>query len=233
MRLSLCLLTWNEIDGCRLDVPRLPLSAFDEVFALDNGSTDGTVEYLAEHGIRVVRQTLPTYNGAYRCAFDACTTDALVIFHPKGTIDPAAVLQFRPLFAQGADLVIASRIGPGAHNEEDERLIRYRKWFVMALGLIAGLLWRREGAFVWDVLHGFRGMRRAAFFFIDPLPRGVSMDLEMVARAYRARLVRAVFPVSEQPRLAGGTHFGAWSTGKRLLRYIWTELGRPAPSARR
>ncbi len=187
MRLSLCLLTWNEIEGCRFDVPRLPLDAFEEVFALDNSSTDGTAEYLESQGIRVVRQSLPTYNGAYRSAFDTCTTDALVIFHPKGSIDPSAVLAFRPLFERGADLVVASRIGQGARNEEDAQFIRHRKWFVMGIALVAAALWRREGTFVWDVLHGFRGMRRDAFFAIDPLPRGVSMDLEMVARAYRGR----------------------------------------------
>jgi hypothetical protein len=43
MRLSLCLVVWNELEGCKLDVPRLPRDAFDEVFAVDGGSTDGTV----------------------------------------------------------------------------------------------------------------------------------------------------------------------------------------------
>lgn len=228
VRVSLCLLTWNEIDGCRLDVPRLPMHAFDEVFALDNGSTDGTAEYLEEAGIRVVRQELPTYNGAYIQAFRECATDALVIFHPKGTIDPASLLNFRPLFEAGADLVIASRIGKGARNEEDDRWVRHRKWFVMALGLTAAVLWRRRGPMVWDILHGYRGMRRAAFFAIDPTPRGVSMDLEMVARAYRKRLQVRTFPVQERPRTSGSTHFAAWATGKKLLRYLWHELRRPA-----
>lgn len=226
MRLSLCLLTWNEIDGCRIDVPRLPPGAFEEVFALDNGSGDGTVEYLEAAGIPVVRQELPTYNGAYTQAFQRCTTDALVVFHPKGTIEPQSLLHFRPLFEQGADLVIASRIGKGARNEEDDRWVQHRKWFVLALGLMTSLLWRREGPIAWDVLHGYRAMRRDAFFAIDPLPRGVSMDLEMVARAYRKRMRIATFPVQEQPRVSGSTHFAAWTTGKKLLRYLWQEFRR-------
>src|SRR5262245_47215914 len=100
VRLSLCLLTWNEIDGCKLDVPRLPKDAFEEVYAIDGGSTDGTIEYLAEQGIRVIQQETRTYNGAYLSAFRHCTTDALVIYHPKGSIDPAVVLQFRPYFEE-------------------------------------------------------------------------------------------------------------------------------------
>jgi hypothetical protein len=228
MRLTLCLLTWNELAGCQHDVPQLPLDAFDEVFAIDHDSTDGTIEYLQSRGITVHRQDLPTYNGAYLCGFRHCTTDALVLFHPKGSIDPAEVLKFRPLFEQGADLVIASRIGAGARNEEDDRTIKHRKWFVMGLGLIASILWRRGGPLAWDVLHGFRGMRKAAFEGIQPLPKGVSVDLEMVARSYKQRLNIVSFPVDEKPRLSGATHFKAWPTGKRLLKYLWSELGRPA-----
>jgi hypothetical protein len=226
MRLTLCLLTWNEIAGCRLDVPRLPRNDFDEVFAMDGGSTDGTCEYLTAQGIPVVRQELPTYNGAYISAFRRCTTDALVMYHPKGTVPPESVLKFRPLFERGADLVIASRIGPGARNEEDDHLLRPRKWFVRTLGLSSAMVWRRSGPLVWDVLHGFRGMRKTAFEGIDPLPAGVSIDLEMVVRAYKQRLRIETFPVVEQARESGETHFKAWPTGKRLLKYMWSELGR-------
>src|SRR5271165_2423307 len=79
LRLSLCLLTWNEIDGCRSDLPAIPWNEFEEVYAVDAGSTDGTVEFLAGEGITVQKQPLPGYNQAYICAFDKCTTDALVV----------------------------------------------------------------------------------------------------------------------------------------------------------
>lgn len=229
MRVTLCLLTWNEIAGCRHDVPRLPLGAFDEVFAVDGGSRDGTCAYLASMGIRVIPQDRPTYNGAYLTAFEHCTTDALVLFHPKGTVDPESVLEFRPRFERGADLVIASRVDAGARNEEDAHVLKPRKWFVIGLGLLVSVLWRRRGPIAWDVLHGFRGMRRDAFLGIDPLPAGVSIDLEMVARAYRGGLRVESFPVEERARLGGSTHFKAWPTGKRLLHYVWRELRRPSP----
>ena len=226
MRLSLCLLTWNEIDGCRNDVPLLPIDAFDEVFAIDGGSTDGTVEYLSGRGITVRQQETPTYNGAYLSAFHHCTTDALVIFHPKGSVDPAILRKFRPYFAEGYDLVIASRLIKGAINEEDHQLFRPRKWFVHAVALLAAMLWNRDGPMIHDVLHGCRGMRCDAFERIDPLSRGVSIDLEMVIRTYRHHLRRAEFPIAEKSRLAGKTHFKAWPTGKALLRYLWREVGR-------
>jgi hypothetical protein len=225
---SLCLLTLNEIGGCRHDVPLVPVGAFDQVFAVDGGSTDGTVEYLQSQGIRVVEQPQPGYNQAYICAFETCSSDALVVFHPKGSVPPSDVLSFRALFAQGYDLVVASRMMKGASNEEDDRLFRPRKWFVLGLGFISSLLWRRSGPVMWDVLHGFRGMRRDRFFAIDPIPDDLTLDLEMIVRGYRKGYRMTEFPVRERRRLAGDTHFKAIPTGWRYFVYLSKEFRRSA-----
>jgi glycosyltransferase involved in cell wall biosynthesis len=233
LRLSLCLLTLNEFEGCRHDVPNIPLEQFDEVFAVDGGSTDGTVEYLEQRGLAVIGQENKGYNGAYLDAFTRCTTDAVVMYHPKGSIDPAVLLKFRAYFEQGYDLVVASRLIAGAVNEEDDKLLRPRKWFVRALGLAAALLWKRDDGMITDVLHGCRGMRREAFFSIEPLRAGVTIDLEMVVRAYRLRLRRIEFPVVESSRIVGETRFKAWPTGRAMLRYLAFELRRRAKAATR
>jgi hypothetical protein len=226
MRISLCLLTRNEVEGCRHDVPRLPVGAFEEVYAIDGGSTDGTCEYLSGQGIAVHQQDTPGYNNAYLSAFRRCTTEAVVLFHPKGSVDPEVVTQFRPFLEAGYDLVVASRMAPGARNEEDAHLLRPRKWFVLGLGLVARVLWRREGDTVWDVLHGLRAVRVDRLPRIKPLDRGLSIDLELVVRAYKHRLRRTEFPVVERARLHGTTHFRAWPTGLAMLRYLAAELTR-------
>jgi glycosyltransferase involved in cell wall biosynthesis len=227
LRMTLCLLTWNELEGCRHDVPNLPLDQFDEVYAVDGGSKDGTVEYLRARGITVYEQPKRGYNQAYLCAFGLCTTDALVLFHPKGSVDPREVAKFRPLFEQGYDLVIASHLIRGARNEEDDKLFRPRKWFVLWLGCLSGLVWRRKGPIIFDVLHGFRGMRRDRFGEINLLENGLSADLEMVIRGYRRRYRMKEIPVHEKTRLAGTTHFKAFKTARQLIAYLWQELRRP------
>jgi glycosyltransferase involved in cell wall biosynthesis len=226
VKVSLCLIVWNELQGCQADVPRLPLDQFDEVFAVDGGSTDGTVEYLESMGIPVHRQPKRGLNAAYVHANDVATGDAVVVYFAKGTLPVDDVLKFRPLFEQGKQLVVASRQMPGSVNEEDEHLLRPRKWAVMGLAMAAALVWRREGPMVRDVLHGFKGWTREGFQAMKVLDHGLSIDIEMVVRSYKLRLARCEFPTQELARGYGETHFKIWPTGKRLLAYLWFELGR-------
>lgn len=226
MKVSLCLIVWNELKGCEMDVPRLPLDQFDEVYAVDGGSTDGTVEYLKSRGIPVHKQPKRGLNAAYVHANDMATGDAVVVYFPKGTLPVEDVLKFRPLFESGNQLVVASRQIAGSVNEEDIHLLRPRKWAVLCLATFAALLWRREGYFVRDVLHGFKGWTRDAFQKMKVLDYGLSVDIEMVVRAYKLHVPRCEFPVREKARGYGETHFKIWPTGKRLLAYLWFELRR-------
>jgi glycosyltransferase involved in cell wall biosynthesis len=226
LKYTLCLLTLNEIEGCKLSVPLINKDSFDDIYALDGGSRDGTIRYLQQLGIKVFVQRENGYNAAYLEAFDHCKTDVLILFHPKGTISPEYASKFKDFFEKGYDLVVASRIIKGASNEEDGHFFKYRKWFVMLLSYLSSVLWCREGYRVRDVLHGFRGMRVQAFKIMKPLDKGLSIDLEMVVRSYKLRLKRAEFSVIEIERPHGSTKFKAYPTGMKLLRYMWYELFR-------
>ncbi len=226
MKISLCLLTRNELPGCRIDVPRLPRGIFHEVYAVDGQSTDGTIAYLESQGIPVHPQPKKGLNAAYVHAARVATGDAVVVFFPKGTIDPETLRAIPPLLKSGNALVIASRKIAGGENEEDSHWWRPRKWAVLTLALGVSLLWRRDGYRVRDVLHGVKGFRLDAFRRMQLLEHGISVDVEMVIAAYRLRLPRAEFPVKESARAYGQTNFRMWPTGKALLRYLWLELFR-------
>src|SRR4030042_6857140 len=151
MKISLCLLVWNELEGCRIAVPQLPRHHFEEIYAVDGEGTDGTAEYLASQGIPVYLQPKRGLNAAYVHAVEKANCDAVVVFFPKGNVAPEYVLKFRPLLESGYDLVIASRNVKGGRNEEDSQFVKPRKWGVWGLACFAALLWKQEGYFIRDV----------------------------------------------------------------------------------
>lgn len=224
MKIALIMLTWNEIEGVKHDVPLIDKSQFDEIFCIDGGSTDGTVEYLTSQGIPVYQQTAKGLNQACKDGCDHCTADAFVFFHPKGSVPVEDTYKFRKFYEEGYEFVVASRMMKGAHNEEDGKLIKARKWFVLSLGLIAKILYKREGNTVWDTLHGFRGMTVDAFKRCEISDMSPSVDIEMVCRSYMLHLKRIEFPTTEHERIQGTSHFKAWPTGKKLLKYLWWEV---------
>jgi len=227
---SLCFIAWNERQGCEFDLPRFDFTDFDEVFAIDGGSGDGTVEVLQKYGIVVHRQIQKSLNAVYRQAVETATCENLIVFFPKGTLDPAIAKEMKRLLLDGYDLVVASRLAKGGRNEEDGRLFRPRKWGVRALALIAGICWRRQGPLIWDVLHGVKGFTKQAFLEMNPTPTGLSIDLEMVVRAYRLRLRACEFPVVESSRPWGSSRFKILPTGIKLARYLWREFRQAKPS---
>ncbi len=226
MTVALCLITWNEIDGVRHDIPLIDRTKFEQIYCIDGGSTDGTVEYLEENGIPVYYQTARGLNQACIDGVAHCNCDAFVFFHPKGTIPVEDTYKFRPFFEEGYELVVGSRMMKESVNEEDGHLFKPRKWFVLGLSTLAVLLFKKEGNTIWDCLHGFRGMTSGAFKSLNISDFNPSVDIEMVCRAYKHRIRRIEFPTKESARLGGETHFKAFATGKKLLKYIIWEIRR-------
>ncbi len=230
MKTSLCLLVYDELNGCKLDVPRLPRAAFDEIYAIDGGSRDGTAAYLEAQGIPVYQQPKRSINAAYAHAVERCRTEGLVIFFPKGTLDPACCEAILEKLRAGFGLVVAGRDLPGARNEEDDKLLKPRKWGIRLLARIASLCWRREGWRIRDVLHGVKGFSVAAYRRMGISEVGVTIDLEMAVRAYRLRIPCAEIPVVETERAYSHSRFPIWRTGKRLGWYLLRELFTKLPS---
>ena len=224
MTIALCLITWNEIDGVRHDIPLIDRSKFEQIYCIDGGSTDGTLEYLKEQGITVYNQKRRGLNAACIEGVDHCNCDAFVFFHPKGTIPVEDLYKYRSLFEKGYEFVVGSRMIKGAHNEEDENFFRPRKVMVKGLAGLSILFFKREGNSIIDVLHGFRGMTVEAFKKLEiPDLTSMSIDIEMVCRSYRKHIKRIEFPTYETRRISGKSHFNVFNAGTRVVIYVFWE----------
>jgi len=225
MKLSLCLLTLNEIDGCKKDIPKIKRlrKHFFEIFAVDNGSTDGTVEFLKKQGIKVISKPKISYNAMHSIAVKNTQADAIVFFPPKGTNSVKDCLKFERYFNKGYEFIVASRTIKGGKNEDDKHFFKPRKWLTITLALVTAIRWRREGNIIWDVLHVFRGTTVSSFKKSKIYTTGETFDIDEVTKSYIHKLKRIEFPTTEHPRTSGQTHFKTIPFGIKIFKYFFSE----------
>jgi len=223
MKLSLVILTLNEIVGLKEVFPQIPLDAVDEVIAVDGGSTDGTLEYFKSHNIVTHVQTVRGRGEAFRIAFEKTTGDALIFFSPDGNEDPADIPKFRTHLENGAQIVIANRMSDGGHNEEDEQILRLRKWANNLFTLVANITWNR-GKYVYDTINGYRAITREGWRRINPDGPGYTIEYQSSIRAFKEKLKIFEFPTFEGQRLDGKEGSPSISTGLAFVKIYCREL---------
>lgn len=224
----LVLLTFNEIEALPKIFDRLPLSAADEVVAVDGGSTDGTVDFLKSKGLKVLGQPRRGRGVAFRVALEDTDAETICYYSPDGNEDPDDIPKvFEALEKGGHDLVVASRMMKGAHNEEDDQVLKLRKWVNQAFTIIANLLWNR-GPWMTDTINGFRAVRADSLRRCACDADGFPIEYQMSIRMMKLGMSVGEIPTYEYPRAGGQSTAHSWPTGvvftKLLLREI--ALGR-------
>ncbi len=228
MRITLVLLVRNELPCLEVIFPQLPkasaASGFDDIVAFDGESTDGSVEYLQNAGIRVFPQSRRGRGDAFQRAIAEIDSDAYVFFSPDGNEDVADLSRFRPLLEGGYDIVIASRMMEGAVNEEDHQVFRWRKWANNAFNLGANLAFRREGPYITDSINGYRAITREAGRLLELDAVDFAIEFQMTMRAMATGLRIYEFPTIEGQRIAGEIKARSIPTGLRFIQCYAREV---------
>lgn len=222
MKISLAILTKNEIHGLRALFDQIPFEAVDEAFAVDGGSVDGTLEFYQTCKFPVVPQRSVGRGEAFRCAFDYAQGDAIIFFSPDGNENPADIRRFRPILEEGYDIVIGTRMVSSAHNEEDELLFPWRKWANQAFNLMANYTWNR-GPFVTDSINGFRALTKKSWKRLRLDGTGYTIEYQSSIRGMKLGLRIAEFPTYEGGRIGPGGS-PSLASGLAFLRLYSREL---------
>ena len=225
MKIAMCFLTYNEAPCLSKVMPGLDYSMFDDVFAVDGESTDGTLEIYKQYGIRVIQQKTKKGRGeAIRLGEKSTQADAIVYFSPDGNEDPKDFSKFRTYLEQGADIVIASRMMKRAFNEEDISWWRPRKWVNNLFNLAANALWNRSGVYVTDSINGFRAIRRGVIEKLGQDATGYTIEYQNTIRAMKHKLKIIEFPTHEGQRLAGETKANSLRVGWHFIKCLLQEI---------
>lgn len=139
MRFTLVVPTWNEVEGVRRIMPRVPRGLFEQIIILDGGSTDGTLELAREMGFATYVQKKPGFRNAYVEVLPLVTGDAIVTFSPDGNSIPELLPALVAKMREGYDLVIVSRYLDGAKSEDDDWATAFGNWlFTRTANLLHG-----------------------------------------------------------------------------------------------
>ncbi|HBE01944.1 MAG: hypothetical protein A2096_08900 [Spirochaetes bacterium GWF1_41_5] len=223
MKITLVLLTLNEAIGIKKLVGRIPYNAVDEVIAIDGGSIDGTLEIMSENKIKVYGQAVRGRGEAFREAFRRAQGDALIFFSPDGNENPEDIPRFREYLESGSDLVIATRMVKGARNEEDDQVIKLRKWVNNAFTLAANIIWNKK-KYVTDTINGFRAITKKTWNILALDGPGYTIEYQSSIRAFKRGLKISEFPTIEMNRFDDREGSPALPTGMAFIKIFLHEL---------
>jgi glycosyltransferase involved in cell wall biosynthesis len=216
LKISVVIPCYNEEEGVRYDIERLP-PCVDEVVVVDNNSTDRTAEVATSLGARVVPEKRKGYGAAYQAGLPAVTGDVTITLDGDGTYPSEQIPELVDhLVDRQLDFVSASRFplqNPAAMNFSN-------KVGNMVLTIGMAVLYARV---VRDSQSGMWVFRSAVYPKLKVKSDGMAFSEEIKIEAIRNREVRfGEYPINYHPRV-GEVKLDKWRDGFRNLFFLVTK----------
>lgn len=230
MKITLLIVTWNEIDGMKQIMPRVKKEWYDQIILLDGGSTDGTIEYAKEQGYEVHVQTQPGIRNAYMEVLPKIKGDVISFFSPDGNSIPELIPDLHAKMREGYDMCIVSRYLGSAESEDDDIVTGFGNWlFTNTVNILHG------GKYT-DAMVIFRAVRKQLIYDLDlhldesyALPEKlfrtkISWEPLLSVRAAKRKCKVTEIPGDEPARIGGERKLKVLKWGAAYYFQFWREL---------
>lgn len=209
MKITLCVLTLNEIDSIKVIMPQVDKTLFDQILVVDGNSTDGTIAWCQEQGYEVYVQKKKGLRQAYLEALPHIRGDVIITFSPDGNSMAEVLPDLVRELQKGWDMIIVSRYLGSATSEDDSFITRFGNWmFTTMINVLHG------GKYT-DAMVMYRGYKKSLFQTLQLTDESayripeklfrtrISIEPLLSIRAARAKLKVTEIPGSEPKRIAG------------------------------
>ncbi|MGP0630184.1 glycosyltransferase [Nitrospina sp. 32_T5] len=209
MKITLIVLTLNEIDGMQVVMPQINPNWYDQLIILDGGSTDGTIEYAEKQGYFVYVQKERGIRFAYREVLPFIKGDIVITFSPDGNSIAELLPDLIQKMKEDYDMVIVSRYLGDAKSEDDDLITGFGNWlFTNTVNILYG------GNYT-DVMVLYRAYKTQLIYDLDldkdesfALPEKlfftrISWEPLLSVRALKKNLKIGEIPGDEPPRIGG------------------------------
>ncbi len=230
MKITLLVLTLNEIEGMKAIMPKVDPTWCDQILISDGGSTDGTIEWSKAQGYDVYVQQKKGIRHAYLEVMPQVKGEIIISFSPDGNSPPEAIPQLISKIKEGYDLVIASRyLGP-AKSTDDSFITGFGNWlFTRTVNLLHGgkytdamVIYR---AFHKKIIAELDLDKEASYLLPEKLfGTVISWEPLMSVRAAKAKLKTSEIPCDEPPRIGGVRKLQILRWGAAYYFQFWAEL---------
>ncbi len=224
MKISVVIPTLNEAQAIGEVVSAVPQDWVQDIFVVDNGSTDDTAKQATLAGARIIHEPRRGYGSACMAGAKAARDSDIIVFLDGDRSDDPRQMDAiaMPVVQDQADLVIGSRIGgvleKGAmplHGQLGNRLI------VILLRLLYGV-------HITDI-GSFRAINTDALFDLKMEQMTYGWPVEMVVKAARKGLRIQSVPINYRRRIGvskvtgtvKGTIMATYYMFLVPLKYLW------------
>ena len=224
MKISVVIPTLNEAQAIGEVVSAVPQDRVQDIFVVDNGSTDDTAKQATLAGARVIHEPRRGYGSACMAGAKAALDSDIIVFLDGDRSDDPRQLDAiaMPVVQNQADLVIGSRIGgvleKGAmplHGQLGNRLI------VFLLRLLYGM-------HITDI-GSFRAIKTDILFDLKMEQMTYGWPVEMMVKAARKGLRIQSVPITYRKRIGvskvtgtvKGTILATYYMFLVPLKYFW------------